>query len=343
MRGIVGILTCCTCIVLNAAGAWAFGDATFLLTNSANARALAMGDVGVADNTDPSTIFYNPANVISASRVYALAAQQRFDGYDDVWLRRANAGFSWHAGEGSPLSVGTDLSYGKLNLGEAVVTDTAGTILGTFNAYQDVVALTTGIGITVGSCEFRFGAGVKRWVAVYGPSDFSGEPSVEANATTFDAGVTVALHERYGAWNITPAIAAAMIDAGQDIDWGFQKDPLPTRVNFGASVRVESSPCNVFSAKVPLVAFVCQADGVDPTEGDLEWGIGNEIAVAQILFLRTGVRRYHSTSSSSDPTYASFGAGLGFPAGPLRARFDYGRQKNSYEKDHMDVLVEFSF
>jgi hypothetical protein len=342
MKRIAGIATGCMCILLHAGGAQAVANAAApLLGFVANARAIGMGDVGVADNSDPSTIFYNPANVIAASRVYVLGAQQRFGFYDELKIRRANAGFSRASNGG--WTIGADVSYGKLSYGESVLTDTEGNILATFDSYEDVAALAAGLAFTTGAWEFRFGAGVKRWSANYGPPEVGGGEPVKADAMTFDAGATAVLHTRYGAWNITPAIGVAMMDAGEEVDWGMFKDPLPTRLNFGASVRVDSSPCNVFSAKVPLVSFVCQADGIDPTEGDFEWGIGDEIAVAQILFLRTGVRRYASTSNVTDHTYASWGAGLGFPAGPLRARFDYGRQKNAYEKDHMDVLVEWTF
>jgi hypothetical protein len=334
------------CAVLHAAPAAAFNSAAILLTSPANARIAAMGDIGVSDNSDPSTIFFNPANVCAAPRVYGFASQQRYESYDDLKLRRANAGFSWQSGPQSPWSIGADIGYGRLSYGESILTDVEGNPVDTVDTYEDVVSLTAGMGFHASeTLEFRLGGGAKIWRAHFPGPDVSSEGStlLKFDATSFDAGLAVSLHERYGAWNITPSFAAAIIDAGQDIeDPNGGSEPLPTRLNAGASVRIESSPVDVLSAHVPLVAVVCQADGIKPIHDDLEWGIGTEIAVAQMLFLRNGVRRYARTSGD-DVTYASWGAGVGIPAGGLRMRVDYGLQKNSYEKDHIDVLVEWSF
>jgi len=87
-----------------------------------------------------------------------------------------------------------------------------------------------------------------------------------------------------------------------------------------------------------------QTEAINPLHDAVEWGIGNEIAIAQMLFVRSGVRRYAADNTSTNaPTYASWGVGAGIPAGGLRMRFDYARQANSGDKDHMDVLVEWKF
>jgi hypothetical protein len=155
-------------------------------------------------------------------------------------------------------------------------------------------------------------------------------------------------HERYGAWNITPSFGGAMLDAGQDIVYSDStSDPLPSRANLGASLCIESSKCNVLWARVPLVAVTVQVEAIKPLHEDFEWGIGNEIAIAQILFVRTGVRRYAGIDDPSvqvnAPTFASWGVGAGIPAGGLRLRVDYSRQATERDKDHMDAIVEWSF
>ncbi len=341
----VCILALGLCAVLRAEPAAAFSSGAILLTSPANARSTAMGDIGVSDNSDPSTIFFNPANVCAAPRVYALASQQRYELFDDLKVRRANAGFSWQSGPRSPWTLGADIGYGRLSYGEVITTNPEGTVLDSVDTYEDVVSLAAGLGFHASNTlEFRFGGAVKIWRAHFASPDVSADESVlKLDATSFDAGLAVSLHERYGAWNITPSIAAAVIDMGQDVeDPRGGSDPLPSRLNAGASVRIESSPVEVMYARVPLIAVVCQADGIKPLHDDREWGIGTEIAVAQILFLRNGVRWY-TRLSGEDVTYASWGAGVGIPAGGLRMRFDYGRQTNTYEKDHMDVLLEWSF
>jgi hypothetical protein len=210
--------------------------------------------------------------------------------------------------------------------------------------YEDAAALALGAGFTAGGAyELRFGVAGKRWVGHFPASEVGMEPAATPSAMSFDAGAAIEMHSRTGGWDVTPALGVAMMDMGQDFEVRpGQTEPLPTRLNVGASVQFQSDT-EVFVARVPLVSVLCQAEGVAPTDGDFEWGLGDEIAVAQILFLRTGVRRYASTTLAHDPTYATWGVGIGIPAGPLRARFDYGRQANNYEKDHMGFLLEWVF
>lgn len=314
--------------------AHALSNGPILLTTTPNARSISMGDIGAADNSDPSTIFFNPANVCGPTRIYGLVAQQRFEIDNNLWLRSANAGFSAGSAPGSPWIVGMDFGYARLDYGQSILIDTGGNPIDTLDTYEDAASVTGGFGFRASSFELRLGGGVKMWRAHF---------DREIQATSFDAGLVATVHERFGAWNITPSLAGAVIGMGLDIQDPFGgSEPLPTRLNVGASLCIESSPCNMLSARVPLLAVIMQAEAIKPRHDDLEWGIGNEIAVAQILFLRNGVRRY-ARRSGDDVTYASWGAGVGIPAGPLRMRFDYGTQKNSYEKDHFDVLVEWTF
>jgi len=336
MRRVMTILALAMSVSLSAMGAHAFPTGAILLTSPANARVISMGEVGVADNADPSTIFFNPANTCGIVRVYGLVAQQRYteELADDIWLRKANTGFSAQLGVQSPFSVGVDIGYSRLSYGETILTDLESNTLDTLTTYEDVVSLASGFAARAGETfEFRFGAAAKIWRAHF---------DEEFSATSFDAGFAIDIHERYGAWNITPTFAASVLDLGQDIEVHDSTDPLPTRASFGAAIRVESAPCEILSARVPLLAVVCQAEGIKGVDFDRhEWGIGSEIAIAQILFLRNGVRRYVDRDSS--PTYASWGVGAGIPAGPLRLRFDYARQSREFVKDYMDVLVELTF
>src|SRR6187397_1403087 len=74
--------------------------ATTLLYIPINARSVGMGYGGVADNSAPATIYFNPANVVGMPRAYISATNQSFDNdlFDDLWARRADAGASWKAG-----------------------------------------------------------------------------------------------------------------------------------------------------------------------------------------------------------------------------------------------------
>jgi hypothetical protein len=312
------------------------GNGATLLMLPANARAIAMGDIGTADNSDPSTIYYNPANVCAATRVYGLVSQQRFEIDNDIWVRRAQAGFSGSS-PNSPFMVGLDFGYARLKYGKTVLTDSLGSPTDTLDTYEDVASVTMGLGFRMGKVlDMRFGGAVKMWRARF---------DQQYQATSFDAGVGITLHERYGAWNITPSIGGALIDAGEDIQYpNGTSDNLPTRLNAGASLLIESSPCTIMSARVPLLAVTAQVEAINPLHDEVEWGIGSEIAIAQMLFVRNGVRRYDTAVPNVNaPTYASWGAGVGIPMGLLRLRLDYARQANSGDKDHMDALVEVKF
>lgn len=335
-------------VLLQAARAGAVvSTAAPLLTNSTDARSVSMGDVGVADNSDPSTIFFNPANVVAAPRLYVLGSEQRFESdffsRNDLWIRRARAGFSW-ARDPKSWKFGADVTYSRLNYGTSTVIDAIGQVVRTPNSYEEAMAIALGLAFSPGNYNIRFGAGAKEWKAHLAPAEVTQDNiAVEADAFTFDAGVAVTHNGRFGAWNVTPSIGVAMMDIGQDVDFGVgSPDPLPTRVNFGGSLRLESSPEKILGASVPMVSVACELDGVSPLHDDFEWGAGDEIAFAQMLFLRSGVHGY-SSSGNGPSTNATWGAGIGIPAGPLRARFDYGRLTNGYEKDRMSVLVEWIF
>lgn len=330
------MLLLCVATGLFASPAHAILTNEFLLVNPIHARSIGVGDIGVADNSDPSTIFFNPANVCAVSRIYVTASKLDLgDLPDDTWLRSARAGFSWQS-KSSAWTFGADATYRKLNFGKIFFGDFVDSSAAQPDFFEDVLSFTLGAGFRANDIyEFRIGAGVNRWREHYPTYDLdTGVLGVrEVDASAFNAGVAFAIHERYGAWNIVPAVGVSMMDMGDDIDYGDEStSELPTRLNFGASVRIESAPCEVLSARVPLLAVIVQAEGIRPKadDADFEWGIGNEIAVAQILFVRTGVHRYATYGDdffqTTSETRSSWGVGLGIPAGGLRARIDYGRQ-----------------
>src|SRR5436190_15180796 len=197
MNRTTSMITVFLCAALPVSPAHALDSGPILLTTTPNARSIAMGDIGAADNSDPSTIFFNPANVCGASRIYGLVAQQRFELDNDFWLRSANLGFSASSAPGSPLMVGMNVGYARLDYGQTIVaTNPEGTLLDTLDTYEDLASITGGFGFRARSFELRLGGGVKMWRAHF---------DREIQATSFDAGVAATVHERYGAWNITPS------------------------------------------------------------------------------------------------------------------------------------------
>jgi hypothetical protein len=71
--------------------------------------------------------------------------------------------------------------------------------------------------------------------------------------------------------------------------------------------------------------------------------MGAEIAVLQILFLRAGMEeRPDRYGDSFGYELSAWSAGIGVPAGPLRARFDYARVVRR-EEPRYDFAVSWEF
>lgn len=309
-----------------------------------NARSSSMGTTGVAD-PDPGNLYFNPANVVGPARVYVQGSHWDLVPYlaDDVWVGAASAGVCIER-EGGLSSWGADVSYGRLDYGESIATDPGGTPLGTYHSFEEYFALTVGAALQLSErWELRSGLAAKQFRADYGPDAFTGSgESMEFDAFAFDAGATVALRAVITEWNVTPAFGVAFVNVGPDIDTPSESDdPLPTRFHFGSSVRVDSPTVRLFSADVPIVAFVYNVEAVERLHGnDFSWGIGGEFAVCQALFFRAGVSDYEDRYFYDQNERAGWGIGFGLPAGPLRARFDFARN-SSFDEDQFGFELDW--
>jgi hypothetical protein len=143
-------------------------------------------------------------------------------------------------------------------------------------------------------------------------------------------------------WGVVPACALAIVDLGPDVefeDWG--SDPLPKRLNFGGSIRIDSPTVRLLAADVPLVTVVWNVDATHGFNDEpFQWGMGSEFSLAQMLFLRAGVMdREDSYASDSDQT-TGWGVGVGVPAGPIRARFDFTKTSID-DEDKLGVALDW--
>ena len=77
-------------------------------------------------------------------------------------------------------------------------------------------------------------------------------------------------------------------------------------------------------------------------EGEFEWGLGMELAVAQILYLRSGSHMVQLDDDRDEMT-SEWGIGLGIPVSSLRVRFDYASTSYVYVRDHMGVTLAWVF
>ena len=310
-----------------------------LLYYPISARVTSMAQAGAADNTTPSTIVLNPANVIGPLRLYAQGQMLSTDRYsEDFWIRRVNAGATWRFGF---LKFGVDLAYARLHVATpffyANSTDTT----------QDVVELTTGLGVSVGANDFLVGISGKRYadkvVTGSSPSLFDTTTTDKADAYAFDAGAEIRHRGTLQGWDINSALGAAIMNVGNDVEHEDGKHHLPRHFNGGISVQMVSPPVQVFWGSVPLVTFLTNVDAAKQRDQDWEWMAGTELSIWQILFLRTGIHTL-TGQDGPDPSQATWGFGAGLPLRNLRVRLDYGRQGDAIgELKHFELTAERTF
>jgi hypothetical protein len=345
-------------VVADAGPGWCFAHTGApLLQFPVRARVTAMGDNGVADNSDPGNVYFNPANVVGPARVYVQGSGwdlELYDLADDLWVCGGSAGVSFEQGT-RPLTLAIDISYAKFSYGESIATGPAGNMLGVYASFEQYVSVAAGVGLPLDDgVDLRVGVAAKRWWADYAPAEFTQDPAPsDSDAFAFDAGATVALPRTLSDWAVTPAMAVAFVNMGPGIDFGEDgEDPLPLRLHFGASVRIESTTTRVAGADVPVAAFVCNVDGTYRHHDEpFSWGIGTELAVAQVLFLCTGFASYPDDDSPEDESLlervdsSGWGVGLGIPAGSFRLRADYAHEPPllSDAADRYGVVLTWMF
>jgi hypothetical protein len=289
-----------------------------------------MGLTGTADASDPANVFYNPANVLTQNGAYVNGAYRNVpsDFIDDLWFGAANAGVGYRVADGSDYyAFGCDVGWARFDYGSPILTDSLGAPVAGFHSMENYVSAALGAGVSFAG-KYRLAAAfaVKRWWADYAPAGFVPGPDtapLEPAATAFDLGTTFAVDFRAGEWLIAPAAGLAWANGGGDYDAGNGGTaPLPGRVTGGVSARLEGPSTTVYGTPVPAIVLTQNADRTDWSDGDRStWGLGLEVAVLQIAFMRVGYYR----DDEVDRSDSTWGVGIGLPAGAFRARFDYAR------------------
>jgi hypothetical protein len=318
-------------------------DGTAPLVLPVNPRTGAMALAGTADNSDPSSIYLNPANVVATPHAYLSGSTLRlsFDDFlggdaPEIKARRFDGGGAWQLDATSAWTFGASITYGDVEW-------TSDLFEGLDDVSEHVVSLALGAGFAMdGRYEFRLGAAVKRISAtvpyfVFDP--FFGLASGDVDGYAYDAGFAAALRGDETQWHVTPQFGIAVTNGGpEDLelpDGSFQA--LPTSFNVGASFRIASPMSKVGDADAPLFAATINLDGQDPEEGSLYWAFGSEIALAQTLFIRGGVQMV------TDETLPAWGVGFGLPVASFRFRFDYCDADSEVARDNVSLLLEWLF
>lgn len=309
--------------------------AYLLLSDPTGIRTVGMGTSGVADNGDPSNIFFNPANVVSAPRVYLRWAHWDWSSVEKETA--VSGGGSWrNTIGGRSFEFGADLTVGLLDLTGEYRTIYLPEGNGQSLPSENFVALSGGAGtMSGGRWDARLGVAAKRYWQEDDGRDGYG----------FDVGTTVACHATASGWDITPAAALAFVNLGPPLEETDRyRYRLPARFHYGFSVHVESPRVEVNKTQVPLVAITCNLDGTDPFYGlPSQWSFGSEFALAQILFLRAGTmfREGQGFLDSSVSYQSAVGAGIGYPVYSALLRFDYAKLPAFPDPHRYQLYLEF--
>jgi hypothetical protein len=341
---LIVVAACFSCALAlgPALGSVAHAQGAIVLQYPISARSAGMGETGVADNSDPANLFFNPANVVGPACVYAQGSRWDLNTFaDDIWTGGGSAGVRLDSGD--RMTLGADLAYGRLDYGETIVTSPSGIPLGEYHSFEDYVALTLGAGIRFDDWELRLGGAGKRYDAHYGPAEVSMQTEAfEFDAFAFDIGATLVRPCPVGEWAVTPALAVALVNFGSDIETPVGDDPLPTRFHFGTSVAIASPTVRILSADVPVIAAVYNVEAIERFHDSyFSWAIGGELVVAQMLFLRAGTTDLDDENRSDYDSRSGWGVGVGFPAGAMRARFDYTKTSADYQDKKLGIAVDW--
>jgi hypothetical protein len=315
-----------------------------LLEFPLSARVRAMGDNGVADNSDPGNIHFNPANVVGSDRIYARGTWWDVHGLPEgATVLGVTAGFAHRMDNG--FLYGVDLTYGRLGFGESEFTPTYTTPIGPspllFEPTNETFTVAFGIGHVFGDGhEWRVGFAEKRFWAAYPVSVDTNSITIDRPQTyAFDIGATVAFRIPVKDWNVIPSLALAWVNQGADISSDFtdRSEPLPTRLHYGGAVQIDSKTISLRGADVPLVSIVANVDAADHmhNNGLFTWGLGAEIGLADALFVRSGFTS--DPGEDDDRSSNAWGIGVGLP-GTALVRFDYAHTSNAFEPDIYGVI-----
>jgi hypothetical protein len=294
-------------------------------------RSEGMAQTGTADASDPANLYFNAANVTAVEGVYGAGSYMLLAPWfsNDIWFGHGSLGGGYAFGTNRPIRVAADVTMARLSYGTVTTTDPMGQPLTEGKAREQYIALTVGASTRFGErSHVALGLGVKRWTAHFPPAQFTtGESNLDFSANMVDVGAVVSTVMDAGDWRVQPSVGLACVNLGSDIEVSpEQKDPLPSKFNYGVTMRVAGPEAALGSATVPTVSAVLNIEGIHGlNEQRPTWGFGSEVAFMDAVFLRWGRR----VDDHDRAAFSAWGIALGVPLGHFRARLDYANRWSS--------------
>jgi len=284
-----------------------------------DARNNGIGNAGVADITDPSTVWNNPANAALLRGVNLLPfyGEVRWPWGDSYYGAALNGGHAVYQGSSVSVNIGGELRYSHLAY------------------WNDSKVETWGL---TGAADLQFarnyhvalGGTWKNSSGEFIDDDFGPFPSTANNITTeanaYDVGVRLGAEFMSAAdWHFVPAIGYNRRNTGEvestSTLFGTETYDLPTTSIYGLSFATASPPQTLFGNDVPVMKLVLNLDLEDPERDNIESVIstGLEAALWQVAFLRFGML----APGVGDSQVYTIGFGLGASLQHVRFRLDY--------------------
>lgn len=301
-------------------------NAQTILGEPPGARIVALGYTGVADDSDPSSVFMNPANVSFVDRLYLSGDyQELFSGIStDIGVRgvTVSGGYGFDHGSGS-IGLGAQVRYSHLSFGESIEINPEGAALGTYESTESMVAMALGVGVRTRAGPFLgVGGALKRVGVDYGPGDFILQSSGgEGDAWTSDVGARAGVRSRQDRpWRLEGAAGISLMNVGGALELPGRRLKLQKTTGVGASVAVDGPLRPLADEEVPIASFLLNVDFYHPETGDDFVGVGFEAAAMQIIHARLG----YVNSQGSTNSVLNLGIGAGMTTARFMVRLDYG-------------------
>jgi hypothetical protein len=308
------------------------------LNYSTGARNIALGQVGTADDNDPSNQYYNPAVLVSFEGIGLCAGTVEWiahANYDDYGI---HAGRRFTSGDSHHFRLAGALRYTTMELPAQEIYTIFIPHTGITLDPQDknvTLALAGGWGTEV--WEIGAGFSVKR---------ISSELSdAQIRAWAFDLGVLAkAKIDLSRDARLLPCAGFSFVNLGSGTDHEDRSNDLPRQWRAGLGLRFEVSRLELGGRDVSAVSMAGVADYVDDRRPyPNKFGAGIELGFIDTVYLRTG---YMNTLDDTANGLSSRGVGLAWSIRRLRLALDYAYHEVHYSYNSTEAYsgsAAFSF
>ena len=311
-------------------------SAQYVLTYGQSVRSWGMGTIGAADDSDPANLFFNPAIIASSEGAFFTSGYWTHFASNDRYPLLYNVGAGLVGRRTLPagrvVRFGGGIGYNKMDYGEVHYCRDLGTLPCPLARPKEAsYSITGGAEVTFNSpLSAAVGLSVKPW------RYNSGEGTVYEQ-TAYDGGLLLKATILDGEdAKLSTSIGAGFLNLGGKISANGHEYEQPKTFRYGLGLRYEGPTSGYFHDRFDVDLPICSVcvnyeliqDRTETKwERDRAWGVGTEVSILRILFLRTGF--YKDDHGIERDGMLGFGLGWTFKRG--WCRFDLASYPNYWE------------